>query len=178
MAGHEEALYTEPINSGNLQPVTEDSRKFCLNRKPHSPSLSLVSKNSLLLLKTKTKTKTSSNLHSRGRSLPKRIEGREAFSTSRSFWEGGVRERAIKEERSSLAFCSFVCLFVYKGWEQPCTDVSLSQVRKKWQPTPVILPGEFHEQKSLAGYKSMGLQRVRHDWATLYTHHLNLHNNP
>ena len=24
--------------------------------------------------------------------------------------------------------------------------------RRKWQPTPVILPGEFHEQKSLAGY--------------------------
>ena len=24
--------------------------------------------------------------------------------------------------------------------------------RRKWQPTPVILPGEFHEQRSLAGY--------------------------
>ena len=24
--------------------------------------------------------------------------------------------------------------------------------RKKWQPTPLFLPGEFHGQKSLAGY--------------------------
>ena len=24
--------------------------------------------------------------------------------------------------------------------------------RKKWQPTPVFLPGKFHRQRSLAGY--------------------------
>ena len=24
--------------------------------------------------------------------------------------------------------------------------------RREWQPTPVFLPGEFHEQRSLAGY--------------------------
>ena len=24
--------------------------------------------------------------------------------------------------------------------------------RKKWQPTPVFLPGEFHGQRSLMGY--------------------------
>ena len=28
--------------------------------------------------------------------------------------------------------------------------------RRKWQPTPVILPGEFHEQSSLAGYNPWG----------------------
>ena len=37
--------------------------------------------------------------------------------------------------------------------------------RRKWQPTPVFLPGKFHRQKSLVGY-STGLQRVGHDWAT------------
>ena len=42
----------------------------------------------------------------------------------------------------------------------------------KWQLTPVILPGEFHGQRSLVGYiQSMGLQRVRHDRATI-THSL------
>ena len=31
--------------------------------------------------------------------------------------------------------------------------------RRKWQPIPVFLPGEFHGQRSLAGYiQSMGLQ--------------------
>ena len=38
--------------------------------------------------------------------------------------------------------------------------------RRKWQPTPVLLPGKFHGQKSLVGY--MGLQRVRHDWAHMH----------
>ena len=26
--------------------------------------------------------------------------------------------------------------------------------RRKWQPTPVFLPGKFHGQRSLAGYSS------------------------
>ena len=32
----------------------------------------------------------------------------------------------------------------------------------KWQPTPVFLPGEFHGQRSLAGYSPWG-HRVGHD---------------
>ena len=36
---------------------------------------------------------------------------------------------------------------------------------RKWQPTPVFLPGKFHGQRSLAGYNPWG-PRVRHKWAT------------
>ena len=36
--------------------------------------------------------------------------------------------------------------------------------RKKWQPTPVFLPGEPHGQRSLVGYSPRGC-RVRQDWA-------------
>ena len=28
--------------------------------------------------------------------------------------------------------------------------------RNKWQPTPVILPGEFHGQRSMVGYSLWG----------------------
>jgi len=35
--------------------------------------------------------------------------------------------------------------------------------RRAWQPTPVFLTGEFHRQRSLAGYKSIGSHRVRHE---------------
>ena len=28
--------------------------------------------------------------------------------------------------------------------------------RRKWQPTSVFLPGEFHEQRSLVGYSPWG----------------------
>ena len=38
--------------------------------------------------------------------------------------------------------------------------------RKEQQPTPVFLPGEFHEQRSLASYSSWGRKRVGHEWAT------------
>ena len=36
----------------------------------------------------------------------------------------------------------------------PC--VGKTPWRRKWQPTPVFLPGEFHGQRSLAGYSSWG----------------------
>jgi len=33
-------------------------------------------------------------------------------------------------------------------WEDP--------YRRKWQPTPVFLPGEFHRQRSLMSYNPWG----------------------
>ena len=35
-------------------------------------------------------------------------------------------------------------------------------LRRKWQPTPVFLPGESHREEP-GGLQSMGLQRVGHD---------------
>ena len=37
--------------------------------------------------------------------------------------------------------------------------------RMQWLPTPVFLPGEFHGQRSLAGYSSWG-RKVEHNWVT------------
>ena len=36
------------------------------------------------------------------------------------------------------------------------------------QPTPVILPGKSHGQRSLEGLQSIGLQRVRHNRAAMH----------
>ena len=38
--------------------------------------------------------------------------------------------------------------------------------RRKWQPTPVYLPGKSHRQRSLEGYSPWGGTRVGHDLAT------------
>ena len=38
--------------------------------------------------------------------------------------------------------------------------------RRKWHPTPVFLPGEFHGQRSLVGYSPWGPKRVGHDLVT------------
>ena len=43
------------------------------------------------------------------------------------------------------------------------TELMVPSWRRKWQPSPVFLPGESHEQRSL---QSMGRQRVGHYWAT------------
>ena len=40
--------------------------------------------------------------------------------------------------------------------------------RRAWQPTPVFLPGEFHGQRSLAGYSPRGHKRVGlSEWTTV-----------
>ena len=44
------------------------------------------------------------------------------------------------------------------GWDNP--------LEEEMATTPVFLPGEFHGQRSLAGYSPMELQRVRHNWVT------------
>ena len=36
--------------------------------------------------------------------------------------------------------------------------------RRAWQPTPLLLPGESHGQRRVAGYTSIVLQRVAHEW--------------
>ena len=38
--------------------------------------------------------------------------------------------------------------------------------RKKWQLTPVFLPGKPHGQRSLVGYSPWGYKRVRHELAS------------
>jgi len=38
--------------------------------------------------------------------------------------------------------------------------------RRKWQPTPVFLPGESHGQQGLACYTVHGVAIVKHDLVT------------
>ena len=43
-------------------------------------------------------------------------------------------------------------------------------LERKWQPTPVFLPGESHEQRSLAGYSPWGHKQSDTTEATEHTH--------
>ena len=42
--------------------------------------------------------------------------------------------------------------------------------RRKWQPTPVFLPGKFHGQRSLAGYSPQGRKELDTTEQTLFSH--------
>ena len=44
------------------------------------------------------------------------------------------------------------------SWEDP--------LKRKWQPTPVFLPGKSHGQRSLSGYNPWGHKRVGYNLAT------------
>ena len=43
--------------------------------------------------------------------------------------------------------------------------------RREWQPTLVFLPGEFHEQRSLAGYSPCGGKKSDTTKLLTYTKH-------
>ena len=47
--------------------------------------------------------------------------------------------------------------------------------RKKWQPTPVFLPGKSHEQRSLVGYSPWGYKRVEHNLVSKHKQQLWIH---
>ena len=42
--------------------------------------------------------------------------------------------------------------------------------RRKWQPTPVFLPGKSRGQRSLVGYSLWGRRKVGHDLAAKHIH--------
>ena len=52
--------------------------------------------------------------------------------------------------------------------QQPQVDPWVRKIpwRRKWQPTPALLPGKSHGQRSLAGYCPWGCKRVRHNLVT------------
>ena len=45
-------------------------------------------------------------------------------------------------------------------------------LEKKWQPTPVFLPGEFHRQRSLVGYSPSSCKELD---TTVVTEHTNIY---
>ena len=50
------------------------------------------------------------------------------------------------------------------GWEDP--------LEEQWQPIPAFLPGEFHGQRSLAGYSSWGHKESDATYQLNHHHHL------
>ena len=83
-----------------------------------------------------------------------------------------------------MCVCVCVCVCIYKAsqsvvWLQcrrPGFDPWVGKIpwRRKWQPTPIFLPGESQGQRSLGGY-SLWVARVRHDWVTKHTAHTYIH---
>ena len=69
-----------------------------------------------------------------------------------------------KEEPGGLQ--SMGSLRLGHDWVTSLSLFTFMHWRRKWQPTPVFLPGESQGQEP-DGLPSMGLHRVGHDWSDL-----------
>ena len=65
---------------------------------------------------------------------------------------GGLQ--SMRSLRVGHDWATSLSLFTFVHW------------RRKWQPTPVFLPGESQGRRSLVGCRLWG-RRVRHDWSDL-----------
>ena len=64
------------------------------------------------------------------------------------------RLQSMRSQRVGYDWATSLSLFTYMHW------------RRKWQPTPIFLPGESQGWEP-GGLPSMGSHRVRHDWCDL-----------
>ena len=62
---------------------------------------------------------------------------------------------------------SLASLRVGHNWASSLSLFTFMHRRRKWQPTPVFLPGASQGWGSLVGCLSMGSHRVGHDWSNL-----------
>ena len=88
------------------------------------------------------------------------IQGNFLGEDSVPFCDTGVLPRWLSDEKSAYRSCKR-CGF--NPW------VRKIPWRRKWQPTPVFLPGGSHGQRSLVGYSPRG-RRVSHDLMTKQEH--------
>ena len=84
----------------------------------------------------------------------------EEFLRTRNLWES-------KAEVGSYLMVSEPCnwLHFFLNWLLKSSQI-WGPLTRKWQPTPVLLPGKSHGRKEHGRLQSMGPQRVGHDWAT------------
>ena len=70
---------------------------------------------------------------------------------------------------------TFLKLILKCNWATSLSLFTFMHWRRKWQPTPVFLPGESQGRGEPGGLPSMGSHRVGHDWSDLPAA-VNIHN--
>ena len=76
-----------------------------------------------------------------------------------------------------MCVCVYICFWGFPGGSVVKNPLAMQETwvrslgqedpwRRKWQPTPVFLPGKSHGHRSLAGYSPWGHKTVGHDLAT------------
>ena len=93
--------------------------------------------------------------------------------------------RLIYKYQTCIFICICICIYTYGipwwlRWQRVCLQYERPELdpwvrktawRRKWQPTPVFLPGKPHGRRSLAGYSSQGCKESD----TIYRLHFHFH---
>ena len=81
-----------------------------------------------------------------------------------------LSEHMYHKYRASLVACSkeHTCQYRKCGFHSWVRKILW---RRKWQPTPVFLPGKFYVQRSLAGDSSWGHRSARYTLETKQQQH-------
>ena len=117
--------------------VTALSKSFCL-----SPNLCTVIGPAQYLLSTRVNTGEGTATHSSVL----------AWRTPRTEEPAGLLSMGVPQSQT---------------WLKQLSMHACMHWRRKWQPTPVFLPGEPRGQRNLLGCCPWGYRRVRHDWSNL-----------
>ena len=81
-----------------------------------------------------------------------------------------LNDASNSRRASQVAQWSEICLAIQGMWVP--SQVGKIPWRRKWQPTPVLLPGESYGQRNLMGYSPWGSRkRVGHHLATKQQKH-------
>jgi len=66
-----------------------------------------------------------------------------------------ILKKKKKKKKIYSAFPELTRGSTFKGWQE--------RGRRKWEPTPVFLPGKSYGWRSLVGYSPRGHKRVGHN---------------
>ena len=69
----------------------------------------------------------------------------------RMLWSDQFVDRFVAQNKRRWHFRTMCCCFCFNFWSG-----HEALWRRRWQPTPVFLPGEFHGQRSPAAYSPWG----------------------
>ena len=76
---------------------------------------------------------------------------------------GVAKSRAWLSDWTELILTEYIIgIYLLNKYRSKWTMMHLS---RKWQPTPVFLPGKSHGEPSLAGYSPWGCKELDNDWA-------------
>ena len=68
----------------------------------------------------------------------------------------------VKKKKKKQKTLKITSMVAQTGKDLPVFDPWVGKIpwRRQWQPTPVLLPEEFHGQRSLAGYSPWGFKEM------------------